>query len=190
MITDERLQNIIAYLSSINATKNTSLAKVDQEKLEMAKELLALRQRVAELEQEIASLKGIDDGTEVCSECGCMVESVWHTSDELWLKYAGFGNLGGVLCMRCFDRKYEIVKQEERKDGKSHGILYWDAHEGEFITYAYKKLEQERDEWRDDAESLDGFLSDQELYDIDSGRFLQVSRKHKSLVEKHPKVVK
>lgn len=49
MLTNERLKGIIAYLEDIPKTINTTLAKVDAEKLDMARELLSARTRIAEL---------------------------------------------------------------------------------------------------------------------------------------------
>jgi len=186
MITDERLRDLISKF-------NRSLAYAHED----TEDVMSALSELLRLRKESIEIRGIDDGTEKCMECGCMVESVWHTSDDLWLKYSGFENLGGVLCMRCFDRKYEAAKQEERRDGKSHGILYWDAHEGEdFITYDHEKLKQEsaeKDEqireWWEDAErvakyvKMIGLTHDIEKWECTKEAIIN----HSALLEKYNK---
>ena len=82
--------------------------------------------------------------------------------------------------MRCFDRKV--------RKATDHNAVYWDAHEGEFITYAYEKLEQERDEWRADANALS--LELECLFDyVDETDIPESSRdavdNHAALVDKY-----
>lgn len=40
---------------------------------------------------------------EFCKECGRAVEQVWTAPDALWIDLNG--QPGGVLCIRCFDRR-------------------------------------------------------------------------------------
>jgi len=42
---------------------------------------------------------------EYCRECGCRQPLVWTASDPLWAVVSGNGDLSGVLCPRCFDRR-------------------------------------------------------------------------------------
>jgi hypothetical protein len=41
--------------------------------------------------------------TEVCRDCGAQVGLYWHATDELWTSVTG--SEGGILCVRCFDRR-------------------------------------------------------------------------------------
>ena len=83
-----------------------------------AMELKEARRRINEyetLKATVEFLKGDDDGTERCFDCGSMVEQVWHASDEHWTKLSGYTQGDGVLCSRCFDRK-----------ARERGVyLYW-----------------------------------------------------------------
>lgn len=40
---------------------------------------------------------------EFCHDCGADVGLVWTADDDLWL--AVMGHPGGVVCIRCFDRR-------------------------------------------------------------------------------------
>jgi hypothetical protein len=58
--------------------------------------------------------------TEVCWDCGAQVGLYWHASDELWALV--MGEPGGLLCVRCFDRRAwdqgRLLRWEPILDGR------------------------------------------------------------------------
>ena len=79
-----------------------------------------------QLEEENEALKGNDDGTEKCMNCGSMVEQVWHADDDMWNKLSGYPDGNGLLCTRCFDR----AAREQSV------YLYWACQPDSFPIYA------------------------------------------------------
>jgi hypothetical protein len=59
-------------------------------------------------------LAGVVGLIEYCDDCGIRQPLVWYAADELWL--AVTGDVGGVLCPECFDR---------RARGNLHGLIRW-----------------------------------------------------------------
>ena len=101
----------------------------------------ALLGRVEQLEADNEALRGKDDGTEKCLNCGSMVEQVWNAPDELWDTLSGYPQDNGILCIRCFDRGAQ----------KQGVFLYWSCQPNQF-------LHKENEALKEKSESADRLM--------------------------------
>ena len=63
---------------------------------------------------KVLHLAGLVSLVEYCDDCGVKQPLVWYAADDLW--FAVTGDVGGVLCPRCFSRR-------ARREGV--GLIVW-----------------------------------------------------------------